>query len=136
MDATKQPGIKFDAIVLKEINFSRNPGILPKPELSIRFESAISLSADKKKMNYELTCHIDEAGKSFVLKCSMIGMFSIVEETENMNLEEFSKGNAPALIFPYVREVIASTTLRAGIPSVLLPPLNIQAMMSQALIEK
>jgi hypothetical protein len=31
-------------------------------------------------------------------------------------------------MLPFIREVIASTTLRAGVPPIMLPPLNVHAM--------
>jgi preprotein translocase subunit SecB len=131
MDEKKQPGISFDGIILKELSFSRDPGILPKPELDMKFNNHIAISLDKTKMNYEFCCEINEASKSFSIKCTMIGIFSLVPENGNATLEEFSKISAPALIFPYIREIIASTTLKAGIPSVLIPPVNIAAIMSE-----
>jgi preprotein translocase subunit SecB len=45
-----------------------------------------------------------------------------------MDLADFSRLNAPALIFPYVRETIASTSLKAGIPPVIIPPINLNAV--------
>lgn len=135
MDENKQPGINFDGIILKELNFSRNPTIPKKPNLNVDFEKSISLSPEKDKLVYELSCTIKDQHKSFGLKCSMVGIFSIIKDSINMDLEHFSKNNAPALIFPYIRETVASTTLKAGLPSVLLPPLNIHAIFNKELEE-
>jgi preprotein translocase subunit SecB len=60
----------------------------------------------------------------------MVGIFSVIPESSNMDLEYFAQNNAPALMFPYIREIIATTTLKAGLPSVLLPPLNIHAIIN------
>lgn len=43
-------------------------------------------------------------------------------------LKRFSKFNAPAHLFPFVREIIGNTTMKANIPPLLLPPLNISVM--------
>ncbi len=38
--------------------------------------------------------------------------------------EAFSRTNAPAIIFPYLRETIASITTKAGLIPLILPPLS------------
>ena len=38
----------------------------------------------------------------------------------------------PNILFPYVREAVSSTIIRAGFPPVLLAPINFDAMFQQA----
>lgn len=38
----------------------------------------------------------------------------------------------PNILFPYAREVISNTVIRAGFPPVLLAPINFEAMYNQA----
>jgi preprotein translocase subunit SecB len=45
-------------------------------------------------------------------------------------LKRFAKVNAPAHLFPFVREIIGNTTMKANIPPLLLPPFNISAMVA------
>jgi len=52
-----------------------------------------------------------------------------------MTLKEYSNINAPAAIFPYIREAIASTTTKAGIPPVLIPPMNLNLLKKSSNIE-
>ena len=56
-------------------------------------------------------------------KVTMIGIFRC---SENLELSEdtFGKINAPAIIFPFIREHLANLSLKAGIPPILLPPVN------------
>ena len=44
-------------------------------------------------------------------------------------LEKFSKVHAPAHLFPFIREIIGNTTMKANIPPLLLPPFNLEAML-------
>ncbi|MDR2597322.1 MAG: protein-export chaperone SecB [Treponema sp.] len=62
--------------------------------------------------------------------------FSIIKGKENMGLKEYSNLNAPAAIFPYIRETIASTTTMAGIPPVLIPPINLAAIKGKTYNEQ
>lgn len=53
----------------------------------------------------------------------MVGSFKIIGSPE-LPVEEFAKINAPAIIYPYVREHLSMLSLKAGIGQVLLPPFN------------
>lgn len=128
MDTGKQPGIRFDNVILRELTFTRKAEILAQAELKIDFQTSSSISPDNTQLVHDITCEVNETGGSFNIKCSMVGIFSIVSGEANMDLELFAKENAPALMLPFIREVIASTTLRAGVPPIMLPPLNVHAL--------
>jgi preprotein translocase subunit SecB len=125
MDKSKQPGISFDDIILRELVFSRKEGFSDRPEFDVQLESNISLSPEEDKLIYEMSCKIKDKKGFFNIKCTMIGFFSVIEGKENMGLKEYSNLSAPAAIFPYIRETIASTTTRAGIPPIIIPPVNL-----------
>jgi len=135
MDKNKQPGISFNDIILKELVFSRKEGFSEKPELNIHLESNFSLSPDEERLTYEMSCEINDKNEYFKIKCTMIGFFSLKKGQENMTLKEYSNMNAPAAIFPYIREVIATTTTRAGIPYILIPPMNLNLLKKTSNIE-
>jgi preprotein translocase subunit SecB len=131
MDKQQQPGIAFDNIILKELVFLRKPDLLQKPQLVVNIESNASISPNKDKLNLEMLCEVKEENALFDIKCIMIGMFSKTAGSENMELDEFAKYSGPALMFPYIRETIASTTVKAGIPPVIIPPVNLQAIKNK-----
>jgi len=128
MDKTKQPGISFDDVILKELTFNRKEGYSDKPVLDMHLGSSASFSTNKDKLNYEMSCEVKDENEFFYIKCVMIGFFSVIEGKENMSLKEYSNINAPAAIFPYIREIIASTTTRAGIPPIVIPPTNLNLL--------
>jgi preprotein translocase subunit SecB len=132
MDEKKQPGINFDNVLLTKLEFQREPVIPPKSELVMRFDASVSVAPENNKMTCELSCQIEDKSKSFKIICSMVGMFSTVGGSENMSLEQFAQVSAPALVFPFLRETIASITAKAGMPPLLLPPMNIKAMLKPA----
>jgi len=57
-------------------------------------------------------------------KVTMVGSFKKNESVKDEFLEQFCNVNAPAIIFPFIRETIASMTLKAGVSPVLIQPLN------------
>jgi preprotein translocase subunit SecB len=128
MDKNKPPGISFDDIILKELVFSRKEGFSEKLELDVQLESYVSLSPDEDSLIYEMSCGIKDKNEYFNIRCTMIGFFSVIKGKENMELREYSNLNAPAAIFPYIREEIASTTTKAGLPPVLIPPTNLNLL--------
>jgi len=128
MDKNKQPGISFDDVILKELIFSRKEGYSDKPALDMQLGSRVSFSQNEDRLNYELSCEIKDESDFFNIKCTMIGFFSVIKGNENMSLKEYSNIGAPAAIFPYIREAIASTTTRAGIPPIVIPPTNLNLL--------
>ncbi|MDR1836640.1 MAG: protein-export chaperone SecB [Treponema sp.] len=128
MDKAKQPGISFDDVILKELVFSRKEGYSDKPVLNMQLGSSESFSPNEDKLVYEMSCEVKDEGELFNIKCTMIGFFSVIEGKENMGLREYSNINAPAAIFPYIREIIASTSIRAEIPPVVIPPTNLNLL--------
>ena len=136
MDTSKQPGISFDDIILKELVFSRKEGFSERPVFQINLEASVSISQDEDKLAYEMSCGIKDEKEFFNIKCAMIGFFSVIKGEENMGLKEYSNLNAPAAIFPYIREIIASTTTRAGIPPVVIPPVNLTAIKRETFDEQ
>lgn len=132
MDARKQPGINFDSIFIKDLVFHRSPKLSGKPEIEMDFKSKSGFSTDKTKLMYEVRALVKDKADTFNIDCTMIGIFSINPGEENYPLEQFGQENAAALIFPYIRETIASVTSKAGIPALLLPPLNIHALLVEA----
>lgn len=131
MDKEKQPGISFDSIILAKEKFWRNPS-LPK-ELNINLDFNVKRSIDDKKGIIELDTFLSlqdsEKVQHVKLELKYIGLFSIIESEKNMELKHFLEHNAPALLIPYIREQISSITSKAGILPIIIPPLNIIAML-------
>ena len=132
MDIKKQPGILFENIILKELVFSRKEGFPGSMEFSIHLEEKPAFSNKNDKLIYELTCVIVEKSDFFNIKCAMVGIFSVIEGQENMDIREYSKLNAPANIMPYIRETIMSTTAKAGMSPVIIPPMNLDLLRQNA----
>ena len=64
------------------------------------------------------------------------GVFQLEEEPNEKILEQFRDINCPAIIFPYVRELIADLTRRADLPPLHLPTVNFIQMKHDSRTEK
>jgi preprotein translocase subunit SecB len=84
------------------------------------------------EFQYDLNIHITKGKKkTSLIKFSTkhVAKFDISDldednEVKNKKLERFANINAAAMIFPFIRETIASTTAKAGMAPILIPVVN------------
>ena len=120
-------GIRFNSVALTELFFKLNKSFVPPKDgipIAIAFKTKNSFSPDKKKLTVLLSVKLFEKTKNrpFDMKVSVEGIFSGKDYKE---LLKFSKILAPAYLFPFIREIIGNTTMKANIPPLLLPPVNL-----------
>lgn len=133
MDKEKQPGISFDGIMLIEEKFKRDANVPQK--IGIELEGYSNCyNIDKQYFNeIKLVVKgLDEEDKEvLILETMFVGLFSVEEENENMDINKYLKDFSPALMFPYIREHISSITQKAGIKPILIPPINLAALLKE-----
>lgn len=134
MDKTKQPGISFDAIILVKENFWRDHIVPDNPELIFSVDMNVNTNIEEGNSNTQLIATLtmkNEEKEVLKLESTFIGIFSVDRENKNMDMEHYLKNNSPALMFPFIREHIATITQKSGVGPVLLPPINILALINQ-----
>lgn len=126
-----QAGFKIINIVLTESSFRRDDNFPVNEEIpgTIAVNTGYHVTPDNKlfcvvEMDYHAIVNDKKIVES---KIKMAGIFEIVG-TPDLDKDKFGKINAPSIVFPFIREHLASLTLKAGIPAVLLPPMNFVAM--------
>lgn len=131
IDKDKQPGIKFHDVILAKETFERIPEFPEQIDLDIGFEFSISSANDDYygELITSVRCLSESGQEVLTMKCTHVGVFSVIEGEENMSIQDFMENNAAALMFPFVREHIYSTTKKACISPIALPPINIRAMI-------
>lgn len=68
-------------------------------------------------------------------KIKMIGYFSCGEGAE-LSVDQFALANGPAIMFPFLREHLASTSLKSGIRPIILPAVNFIKLRAENKIKK
>lgn len=135
MRKDKQPGIDFEKIMLERINLEVTPDYL-FPEKGVEVEMTVSVNAalnkPEKKLKLTLEVSLFKETKNPPLRL-LVSASSYFKGKDIKTLEEFSKVQAPALVFPFVREIIANLTMRTGYPPFLVPPTNIVAFVGKKL---
>ena len=62
----------------------------------------------------------------------MVGYFKITAEMSDETIRMFCDVNAPAILFPFVREAFASASVKSGLRPVLLQPVNFVELAKQS----
>jgi preprotein translocase subunit SecB len=114
-------------ILLIESNFSRSWIInFENPEFSNNIDIDVSDSRNEESLNVTVSL-VYSAGVGEVNEIyaaiKMIGVFSLPKESA-IPIGQFAKVNAPAIIFPFIREHLASLSVKANINPILLQPVN------------
>ncbi len=127
---------------IDEITFRRNPGF--SRELS-NVSFAFTLSDDSEyhedsgqivtKMVIEVKKGSKNVELPFTFRIVMGGIFQ-VENADQQHLEIMKKVNCPAILFPFLREAIASITRKAGFPPLYIPVINFAGRSSGSGLKK
>jgi len=132
----KNASYKFLDIVLLESLFERKPNVHWGSE-QIKANVNINVKHNLKEerlyvfvtLIFEAISSNDERSKSeekeVSAKITMLGIFEFpYQENAELPLDDFANINAPAIIFPFIREHLASMSMKSRIPPILLDPVN------------
>ncbi|MDE7439390.1 MAG: protein-export chaperone SecB [Clostridia bacterium] len=86
------------------------------------------IDADKAKVVLKIAMNsTKEAPAPFTLQIIISGIFEL-KDWENSN-SEIMKVNTVAILFPFLRSLLATVTCNAAVPPYVLPVLNINALL-------
>lgn len=122
-------GYKVENVILIESTFSRNSSINLNdfkllPEINISHEA--HETNPENKFGVTLTLNYNGRQNDIIVCVAKITMLGIFEKTGEPPISEngFKQINAPAIIYPFIREHLHNICLKAGIANVLLPTVN------------
>ncbi len=132
------PSIRIIGQYIKDLSFE-NPNVgkvldgpVEDPQLQVEvnvnakqvgpdvYESAISFIANATS----------KAGALYTLDLDYGGLFKI-EKLPPQSMEPFLLINAPALLFPFVRRLVADLTREGGFPPLMMDPIDFAALYVQ-----
>lgn len=119
--------IQLDSIVMIEESFKRSFDVdYDKDEFTNKINFTISDQRNESILTVTLTLFFtagvgDEHQIEAMTK--MVGVFNLPSNPD-LPIDNFAKINAPAILFPFVREHLASMSLKAGLNPILLQPIN------------
>ncbi len=96
--------------------------------LDVQFDQMSFIDESGNKLRHSMTAHISDKNQCLHIDATMYGVFEFDKELTAEQKEVFSKTNAPAILFPYLRSYITSLTALAGIPPIILPTFNMTTL--------
>ena len=123
--------MQLKKVHVDSIYFEKNKDFNPEDEhIGIEYNIFIKNRFDDSKcvLTVELgvkTDPIDDSYQApFAFDVTMHGDFLFKEVPDEKTLKQFGDINCPAIVFPYIREVIADITRRSGFSPLHLPAVN------------
>ena len=113
--------LKLVDLMIVESSFSRTEKEIQDAALEMEIEKDI-----QKQSEYEITLAVRLKEKNNQINIYVKSKAHFTTQQENTNLIE---KNTIAIIFPYVRSHISSITSQPGMMPIVLPPMNIAAML-------
>jgi len=130
-----QPNIRVIGQFIKDLSFE-NPNVgkllegpVDGPQLQIEVNVNARQAAAgvyESSINFTATA-TSKAGPLYKLDLDYAGMFKI-ENLPAPSMEPFLLINAPALLFPFVRRLVADLTREGGFPPLLLDPIDFASL--------
>lgn len=133
------PTLKIEKIYVKDLSLE-NPGApqsfalqaVPQVEISLRSRSEM-LEEGVFECVLTITVTAKAGDKTlFLVEAAQAGVFR-VEGVPVSDLQPLMGIHCPNMLFPYIRETIADSVMRAGFPPVHLDPINFEALYQQQL---
>jgi preprotein translocase subunit SecB len=137
--ATANRQFMLRQLYVKDISFEspNTPAIFSsgqlEPDVKLNLNSAHkSIGEDAYEVVLQLNVHATAGDKSlFMVEVQQAGLFQLMGFTAEE--QKLVLGiHCPATLFPYAREVISSLVGRGGFPTLLLQPINFEALYAQA----
>jgi preprotein translocase subunit SecB len=121
--------------LVKSVFELKTIGFKPSDKLSVDINTSFNASDESVLVFVEVKVSDSTQPEELTLEVRMAGEFSINklgEEGAKMSVGQFAKVNGPAIIYPYVRQVVRHLTLESSMPSpVILPIVNFQAFQQK-----
>lgn len=141
MDPTKSPGIRFDQIFLNSAHFTHREDALNLPPdtphpANMRIDVRIQFyrHTEPGKAGVGITVSTDPEDQSILyqFELEMVVLASEISTQENMSVLDYIKGPALVAAVPFLREAVASLTIRGRFGPVWLQPMNLQHVLVES----
>jgi preprotein translocase subunit SecB len=133
MDTTKQPGLRVNQIFIRAVSFEHREDALSLPPSTSVGETTVSISMQHGIAEGGAAGFVairvasdNEKNPLYRFDLEMTALISEEESAKNLPVEEYLKKHGPGLLFPFVREALASITARGRFGAIYLRPFNLR----------
>jgi preprotein translocase subunit SecB len=136
-EGANSPAFGVQKIYLKDVSFE-SPGAPAaflgewKPETQVQLNTEVRpLENDNHEVVLTITVTTKNAdATAYLVEVKQAGIF-LVRGYGDEQMGPLLGSMAPATLFPYAREAVASLVLKGGFPEMLLQPINFDALFAQ-----
>lgn len=136
MDRSRQPGIVIHQVYLESARFGHRSDFLSLPaqpapgELDVEMQAQYMMSEDGQSAVVRLTVHtVQESSGHYNFEVVIGALVGVQEDAQNMPLLAYARTAAPALLYPFAREIVANLTGRGRFGPTWLHPFNFVAAL-------
>jgi preprotein translocase subunit SecB len=141
-DAKPQVEFALQRVYLKDLSFEAPQGAAAfkkqwKPKVNQDLRTEIKKLDDN---HYDVILHVtitvkDEEETMYLVEVQQAGIF-LVKGIEGAQLNAVLNTHCPQIVFPYVRETVDNVVNKGTFPSLMLPPINFEAVYQQILMQQ
>lgn len=122
--------LKFINYIVKNVQFTYNQHQMENKswKLTFNFKNTTKINEEKNKMEIALATDIfkDVEDAPFNMSVEIVGYFELDGEDDISHFE----ANAIAIMYPYLRAIISTYTSAANVMPIILPAININAVLN------
>ena len=135
----------FDRIYLKDASFEspRSPSVFSDSGYNPKIDVQLHISHQKLNGEQELYEVVLKATvkatandeTAFLVEVQQAGIFT-VNGLDKQQLERVLEASCPSALFPFLREQVSQLVTQGGFPTVLLQPVNFEAMYENKMLSE
>lgn len=133
MDESKQPGIQIEQIFLHEAHFTHGKNALSLPPtyriegLALQIQTKFAGKPGERGALVGVRVQTTEPDAVYNLAVEVVMVVSAIPGEENLDPLEYVQRMGPSTLFPFLREAVASLTLKGRFGALWLKPFNFVA---------
>jgi preprotein translocase subunit SecB len=118
---------KFIDYRVTKLNYSQNQAFKKKSGsngIEIAPDFTVTYKKNDSTVFVDLSIKFENVNTPFFLTVVLTGVFELEFEISDEEIDRLANINLAAILFPFLRQVVADTTVKAGFAPLLLPPTN------------
>lgn len=116
---------------VSKLNFSLNGEFNNKGQAKVRTEFKIRHELSGQRLKVLLCIQFNDKTAPFAIDLEGAGLFELSRSFTEEELDDLCNHHCSMVMFPYLREVVADITRRAGFPPLHIPQINFAQVFKQ-----
>lgn len=128
--------LRFNKYIVDEVVFKSNPNFNPTDD-KLKIDFSIKKNVEHRSngemivsLNVNIFEKANEKNYPFEMMVKLRGFFTMSDSTINLD------SNAIAILYPYIRSIVSVYTSSINVPPLILPVINVNALIEQLENEK